>query len=71
MTTLISVHNRGRCDGKCHNAKHENCVCVCDGVNHGVGRSQAIENTRQMTDRLCEKFHEVEFGREVVQLELF
>lgn len=58
MTTLISVHNSegevGRCDAKCHNAKHKDCDCCCGGVNHGVGGRQAIQNTREMANGLAE-----------------
>lgn len=52
MATLIAVYNSsgciGRCDAKCHDAKHPDCDCVCGGANHGCGLDQAISNTRAM-----------------------
>lgn len=46
MTTLIEYRNRegkitGRCDARCHNAKRPKCKCVCGGLNHGVGLTEA------------------------------
>lgn len=44
----MSVGDRciGRCDARCYNAEHEDCDCVCGGLNHGAGEQQAINNTR-------------------------
>ena len=60
MTTLISYHTssgeQGRCDARCYNAKHPTCDCICGGANHGVGREQAIENTRQMAAAMIENY---------------
>lgn len=59
MTTLIAVYtNRGcigRCDAKCHDAFEPECICVCGGVNHGVGLSRAIKNTDEMSKHKIEK----------------
>lgn len=53
MTTVLAVYNSdgcvGRCDAHCHNAKHPECTCICGGMNHGKGREQAMENTREAT----------------------
>jgi len=38
----------GRCDANCYNAKGTKCTCVCAGINHGLGRNQAINNTVQL-----------------------
>ena len=51
MSTLIAVYDTtgtciGRCDAKCHDAHDPNCDCICGGENHGVGRDQALTNTR-------------------------
>lgn len=39
MTTLMQWSNsegiQGRCDAKCHEATHPECVCICGGVFHG------------------------------------
>jgi hypothetical protein len=51
MTTLLAVYGSegliGRCDAKCYEATHPDCVCICGGRNHGVGRSRAIAQTRE------------------------
>ncbi|MBA7680745.1 hypothetical protein ES703_89066 [subsurface metagenome] len=51
MATLIKVITKGgvvrRCDARCYNARHPKCVCICGGVNHGVGLKNAVENIRQ------------------------
>ncbi len=49
MTTILigydSSHNRtGSCDARCHDAMHDDCECVCGGLNHGVGYKRAVEN---------------------------
>jgi hypothetical protein len=50
VSTVVAVYDSdgcvGRCDAKCHDAKEPGCDCICGGRNHGVGRGQAIENTR-------------------------
>jgi hypothetical protein len=52
MTTLISYQSsggdQGRCDAKCYDAAEEPCDCICGGRNHGAGREQAIDNTREL-----------------------
>jgi hypothetical protein len=58
MTTLISYQSsggdRGRCDSRCYDARESDCDCVCQGVNHGVGRQEAIENTRELGESWLE-----------------
>lgn len=54
MITLIlkngTVH---LCDETCYNATHDDCTCICDGLNHGEGLSAAerltIINTGPIT----------------------
>jgi len=50
MATLISHRsssgNISSCDGRCYNALHSRCSCICGGANHGVGFMQAMDNTR-------------------------
>jgi hypothetical protein len=52
MTTLIAVYKSdgcvGRCDAKCYDAAGPSCDCICGGRNHGVGRSQAVQNNREL-----------------------
>ena len=42
MATIISWSNnegtKGRCDARCHNAKHDKCKCICGGTFHGKAR---------------------------------
>lgn len=60
MVTLISVHNKsgcvGRCDAKCYNAQSIECDCICGGANHGAGLEKACENTREMVDLWVEDY---------------
>ena len=52
MATLISYQSsggdQGRCDAKCYDAREPDCDCICGGRNHGAGREQAIDNTREL-----------------------
>jgi len=52
MTTLIAVYTgdgcAGRCDAKCYNAWGPECHCICQGANHGAGKQEAIDNTREL-----------------------
>lgn len=48
MKPKVSHGNHRICDGKCYNAKGKICRCICGGINHGVGRDQALENTRRL-----------------------
>ena len=48
MTTVLAVYNSrgcvGRCDANCHDAKGDQCTCICGGLNHGFGLARAQEN---------------------------
>jgi len=48
MTTVLAVYNSrgcvGRCDANCHDAKGNDCTCICGGLNHGFGIARAKEN---------------------------
>ncbi len=53
MATIMSWGNnegtKGRCDGRCHSAKHPKCKCMCGGKFHGSahqpgGVRQALED---------------------------
>jgi hypothetical protein len=39
------------CDERCYDAKHDTCVCVCGGVNHGRGLRRASENARRIAEQ--------------------
>jgi hypothetical protein len=59
MTTLIIEYKHGRrvaqCDARCYNASGKVCTCCCQGVNHGVGLHQALENTRKLTEKYADE----------------
>lgn len=57
MTTLLSVGNSEgtrRCDARCYDAEGGQCDCVCGGKNHGVGLKRAVDNTREMGERMLQ-----------------
>jgi hypothetical protein len=58
MTALIAVYTGdgcvGRCDAKCYNAWGPECHCICRGANHGAGKQEAIENTRELGEAWLE-----------------
>ena len=43
------------CSARCYDAKHDKCVCICRGKNHGVGFRQANENTEGLKDEMTIK----------------
>ena len=59
MTALIAVYTGdgciGRCDAKCYNAWGPECHCICQGANHGAGKQEAIENTRELAGTWLEQ----------------
>ena len=40
------------CNSSCHNAQLDICVCVCRGINHGLGPVQAAINTHDHFDQI-------------------
>ncbi|MEU8378689.1 hypothetical protein [Streptosporangium sp. NPDC048865] len=55
MSTLLAIIWIGgrikRCDARCYNArKGSDCDCVCEGLNHAVGREVAMILTRQQVE---------------------
>ena len=55
MTILIRRVESGHrriCNARCYNAKGSKCKCVCDGMNHGAGETQAIIATARSASRL-------------------
>jgi len=81
--TLIAVYTSegciGRCDAKCYAATEAHCECICGGMNHGGGLTQALDNTRLHAEVMIEKYagakglqaFRAEVGEEVQQLGLF
>lgn len=59
MTTLIAVYNSegcaGRCDARCYDAAEPECECICGGRNHGAGKQQALDNTRELAESWIEQ----------------
>ncbi len=68
MTTITyhsSGGDKGRCDAKCHDAKHPICDCICGGINHGVGLKQAIENTGLHFGEMVREYEKAHPGESV------
>jgi hypothetical protein len=59
MTALIAVYTgdgcAGRCDAKCYNAWGPECHCICGGANHGAGKQEAIDTTRELAGSWFER----------------
>ena len=72
MTTLIAVYTSegcvGRCDAKCYDAAEEECDCICQGRNHGAGKQQAVDNTRELAESWLE--HARANGQDIALAEL-
>jgi hypothetical protein len=72
VTALIAAYTGdgciGRCDAKCYNAWGPECHCICQGANHGAGKQEAIENTRELGESWLE--HARADGRDVAHAEL-
>ena len=58
MTALIAIYTGdgcvGRCDAKCYNAWGPECHCICQGANHGAGKQEAIDSTRELGESWLE-----------------
>ena len=72
MTTLISYQSsggdQGRCDAKCYEAHEDECDCICGGRNHGAGKEQALDNTRERAGSWLE--HARANGQDITHVEL-
>ncbi len=72
MVTLISWAtsggDQGRCDAKCYDATEPECTCICGGRNHGAGKQQAIDNTRELAGSWIEQARAS--GQDVSHVEL-
>ncbi|MDD5613441.1 MAG: hypothetical protein PHQ54_00010 [Candidatus Omnitrophica bacterium] len=77
---LMEVRNSsglvGRCDAKCYDAKCPECNCICGGVNHGRGKQEAADNTREFVADQVKKLYSRKDGRvrvfeNILQKELF
>jgi uncharacterized metal-binding protein len=59
VTTLLAVYTSdgcvGRCDAKCYDAAEPECDCICGGRNHGAGKQQALDNTRELAESWIEQ----------------
>ncbi|MFV2172285.1 hypothetical protein ACFHW2_12125 [Actinomadura sp. LOL_016] len=51
MTAVLTVRVggavAGSCGRSCYDAEHDDCHCICEGMNHGAGLEQAVANTRE------------------------
>ena len=70
MVTLITVGNSEgdrRCAAGCYEATGANCTCCCGGVNHGVGKAQAVQNTKDIANKVIKSTLEV--GAEILPIQ--
>jgi len=67
MATLLAFYDSqgliGRCDEKCYNALLPKCQCVCGGLNHSKGLSEARENIKDLTEQELAKAHTEKTGK--------
>ncbi len=60
MATLIAVYSsdgcKGRCDATCYEAIEPECKCICGGRNHGAGYKKAMENTRELAQKMVDEY---------------
>jgi hypothetical protein len=72
VTTLISYQSsgggQGRCNAKCYDAAEPDCTCICGGRNHGAGKEQAIDNTRELAASWLK--HARANGKDITRTEL-
>jgi hypothetical protein len=51
MATVMSWGDsdgtKGRCDGRCHNAKKTDCHCMCGGRYHGTVANGSFDQVRR------------------------
>jgi hypothetical protein len=70
MAALITCSNSdgvyGRCDAKCYNATHSKCDCICGGANHGVGETQAVQNTNELAETWIEAYKKDHADKELI-----
>jgi hypothetical protein len=72
MTTLIAVYNSegcvGRCHARCYDAAEPDCDCICGGRNHGAGKQEALDHTRDLAQSWLE--HARAGGQDITWAEL-
>jgi len=52
--SLCFIMNDGKnryCNVRCHDALKKSCMCVCGGMNHGVGAHLAVVNVKALLDQ--------------------
>jgi len=54
-----------RCDARCYNAHHEECIkCCCAGLNHAQGEDRARTNSLTLSEQM-QTFVHSHFGPDV------
>lgn len=76
MTTLIEAKTLdgriiGRCDARCYNAKGKKCTCICGGLNHGAGFSNAVRSSKHSLDVMSKTFEDTKIVIRPVQMPIF
>ena len=46
LTVRVGAAVAGSCGKACYDAEHDDCSCVCGGMNHRAGLERAAANTR-------------------------
>lgn len=52
--SLVFIMNSGKnrfCNDRCHSALKKPCICICGGLNHGVGAESVLKNIPSLLDR--------------------
>ncbi|KKL16801.1 hypothetical protein LCGC14_2491910 [marine sediment metagenome] len=71
--SLRFIMNNGKnryCNVRCHDALKKPCMCVCGGINHGVGSYLATGNIQALLDQKDDIGFSTIFVR-MIQLQLF
>jgi hypothetical protein len=51
---IIKSSGHRHCDDKCYNATGSHCTCICGGVNHGKGLSKAVNDTKEIGQKILD-----------------
>lgn len=60
MPDLIAVYDKdgnciGKCGSSCYDARKDECKCICQGANHGIGFTKAMAQSEEITEGLIQK----------------
>ena len=55
VALIIAKTSEGKtrtCNSRCYGAKYPSCACCCGGINHGIGFSEAVRSTRELSKEI-------------------